>query len=1042
MTLSELSIRHPVLPVVAALMILVVGIAAATVLPLREYPDVDPPKVSVAIAYPGASAEVVERDVTQVVEDNLNGIQGVELIDSTSRAGFSQITVEFVLTRDLDAAAADVRDRVSAVRGDLPDEAEEAVIRKASAEAQAMMWITLTSPNRDRRELTDVAIRRLVDPLSIVQGVSQVIIGGERRFAMRIWMDRQRMAARGVTVADIAVALRRENLETPGGRIETATREYTVRTDTQLPDVEAFENLVLRDGPLAQVRLGDVADIALGAQNYRSAVYRSGAPAVGLGIVRQSGSNTLAVADGVKAEVEALAPLIPGDIDVAISFDRSIFIEGSIRQVLLTLLITVGLVIAVVYLSLGAFGATLVPAATIPSAVVGAFAVIYLAGFTINTLTLLALVLAIGLVVDDAIVVLENVSRKREEGAPRLAAAVEGAGEVVLAVVATTVVLAAVLLPIGALTGTIGRLFTEFAVTLTAAVVLSSFLALTLGAMLSSRVVGEGAGKTSANPVARVFMGGLARLERGYAAIAGRLIAMPWMVAIVALGLGAIGYGLLGALPGKLAPTEDRAVFIVPVTAPEGATLSETRAVVRDIEAILDPHTGENGPIEDIISIVGTGNQGPAQVTSALMIVKLRPWGARDVRQQDLVNRVIGRIVAVPGAQAVAINPASLISASFGKPIQFVIAGPDYDTAYAWAQQVSARAEALGTIRNLEIEFNRESPQIELAVDRRRAADLGVSVALIGEALRLFMGGSDVTEFYRDGETYQVMLRGRARDRDTLEDIGALQVRGQDGRLVHLAAVADARAIGTAASYRRVDRRPSVVLSGVPAEGSDIGAILGDLEQIARDTLPAEAQIDYLGLSREFTQSRAGIVVVFALALVIVYLALAALFSSFVFPVSVMLAVPLAITGALAALWAGAFSLNVFSQIGLLLVVGLLAKNAILVVDFANRRRAEGVAIAEATLDAARSRFRPVVMTSIATLLGAVPLALATGPGAESRSVIGVSVLAGIVTATLITLFIVPGLYRLVAPLGSPPGTTSRAVDEQLEGRENGRERG
>ncbi|MFO7854555.1 MAG: efflux RND transporter permease subunit [Paracoccaceae bacterium] len=1028
MTLPELSVRRPVLPVVAALLILVLGAAAALRLPVREYPDVDPPRVSVTVAYPGAAAEVVERDVTRAIEDELNGIEGVELIDSTSRPGFSSITVEFELDRDLDAAAADVRDRVSSARAELPEEAEDAVIRKAAAEAQAMMWITLTSDTRDRRALTDLAVRRLLDPLSIVDGVSRVILGGARRYAMRVELDRARMQARGVTASDVARALRAENLEAPGGRLETPSREYVVRTETRLPDAQGFRDLVIRDGPGGPVRLGDVAVIELGAETDRSAVRRSGEPSVGLGIVRRSGANTLAVADAVKAELDALDARLPPDVEQAISYDESVFIEGSIRQVVTTLLITVALVIAVVWLSLGSLGATLAPAATIPVSAVGAFAAMLLAGFSINTLTLLALVLAIGLVVDDAVVVLENVARRRERGEPPLAAAVRGGSEVFAPVVATTVVLAAVLLPIAASTGFVGRLFTEFAVTLTAAVVLSSFLALSLGAAVAARAAPASA-EGAALP-ARLFAGALGRTGEGYGRLVGGLVRTPWLAALAAVALGALGWGLMQRLPGGLAPTEDRGVFIVPVTAPEGSSLAATTAVVEGIEALVRPHMGEDGPVEDVIAIIGAGEVGPAQVDEALVIVKLKPWGERETSQQDLVSELTGPIAALPGAEAVPISPASLVPSSFGKPLQAAVTGPGHEEAYAWAGELAAFARETGRMRAVELGYDPTTPRLSIEVDRRLAADLGLSVAEIGETLRLFVGGDDVTEFHRDDETYEVRVRGRLKDRDSPDDVGEIAVRGPSGP-VPLASIVRLREEGAAASLRRVDRRPAVVLSAVPAPGEDLASLIETLEEEA-ETLPSVSGLEWLGLSREFTESQAGVQVAFAMALTVVYLVLAALFSSFVQPLAVMLAVPLVVTGALAALWATGGELNIFSQIGLLLAVGLLAKNAILVVDFANRRRAEGMDLAEATAAGAEARFRPVMMTSVATLLGAVPLALATGPGAEGRSLIGVAVIAGVTGATLITLFIVPGLYRLVSSIVPPPGARSAAVDEQL----------
>ncbi len=1032
MTLPELSVRRPVLAAVAALLILAMGVAAAFRLPVREYPDVDPPRVAVSVVYPGASAEVVERDVTQTIEDNLNGIDAVELIDSTSRAGFAEVTVEFALSRDLDAAAADVRDRVSAIRGELPDEAEDAVIRKSSAQSQAMMWITLTSKTRDRRALTDFALRTLVDPLSIEPGVSQVILGGARRYAMRIRLDARKMAARDVTALDVAAALRRENVEAPAGRIETPSREYTVRTDTKLLEAEAFRDLILRDVPGAgQVRLWDVAEIELGAESDRSAVFRDGAPAVGLGVVRQSGANTVAVAERVKAALDRLAPRTPEDVDLSISYDQSVFVSGSLREVVKTLLITVGLVVAVVWLSLGSVGATLAPAATIPVAAIGAVTAMLAAGFSINTLTLLALVLAIGLVVDDAIVVVENVTRKKEAGQPRLAAAVEGANEVFMAVVATTVVLAATLLPIAALGGFVGRLFTEFAITLTATVLLSSFLALTIGAAIASR-----AGAPAPAGPARAVGDALAWAEARYARLAGELIRAPWLVAALTLALGAAGAALVQTLPGGLAPTEDRAVFLAPVETPKGATLSETVDVARRIERILAPYRdggeAEAAPIEEVISIVGAGETGPSQPNTGIVIVKLKPWGARETGQQALVSEVTGPIVGLPGAEAAAISPASLTPQGFGKPIQLVLSAPDYETARRWAETVRAEAEALGTMRSLEVEFDRRAPQVRVAIDRARAADLGLDVAEIGESLRLFLGGDDVTEFYREDETYEVMVRGLPADRDSPDDVAALEIRAANGALVPLAAVAETRAVGAADSYRRIDRRPSVVLSAVPAQGADLAGILASLRSIADRALPPAAETGWLGVSRDFMRSQSGVLGVFGLALAVIYLVLAALFSSFLTPLVVMLAVPLALAFGLLGLWAGGHSVNLFTQIGLLLTVGLLAKNAILVVDFADRRRVEGMERGEAALAAARARFRPVAMTSIATLFGALPLALATGPGAESRSAIGATVMAGVAGATVISLLVTPGLYRIAARYSAPPGATSRAVDRQL----------
>jgi multidrug efflux pump len=1023
----DLPVRRPVVAAAFALLLLAVGAYAATQLPVREYPDVDPPIVSVATVYPGASARVVERDVTREIEDNLNGIEGIDRITSTSRAGFSDITVEMRIGQDLDAAAADVRDRVSAVRGELPDEVEEPVIAKAAGDAQAMMWLTLTSDVRDRRALTDVVVRRLSDPLSIVPGVSQVIIGGERRYAMRLWLDAEAMAARGLTVTDVARVLRAENVELPAGRIETNRSEIAVRTLTKLRDAEEFRDLVVAEREGAQVTVRDIARVERGAESYRSAVLKDGEPAVGVGIVRQSQANALAVAERVKAELDRLRPQLPEDVALEISYDQTIFIQGSLREVVKTLAITAVLVIVVIYLFLGSARGALVPAATIPTSLIATFAVLAAFGFSINTLTLLALVLAIGLVVDDAIVVLENVTRRREFGEPPLLAGARGGAEVGLAVVATTTVLAAVLVPVAALGGTTGRLFTEFAIALAAAVIFSTFLAMTLGIALAARLAET---TTAGGGVLGRVHAGIERLNHAYGRIVERLVGAAWVAVPLVIATAAAGWWLVQNLPAELAPTEDRAVFIVPLTTPKSASIERTRDAVAAVDAIARQYAGDDGPVDSVIAIAGTGRRGPPQVQSGLVIVKLKVWGEREIGQQELVGRLAPAITTIPGARAAPISPPSLVADAFGKPVQLVIGGPDYATAEDWARAILPEVREL-PLRNVELEFDRESPEYQLTIDRRLAADLGLSVREIARALRVFVAGDDVTEYHDRGQTYEVVLRGREGDRDTPADLDAIFVRSAAGELVPLAQVVTGEVVGTADSYRRVDRRPSMVISAVPAEGADLGSIVARLGAIARAGLPAEAWISWLGVSEEFATASARTGLVFALALVVVYLVLAALFESFVYPLVVMVTVPLALTTGLAALWATGQSFNVFSQIGLLLVVGLLAKNGILVIDFANQRRAAGVERRDAIVEAARARFRPVLMTSIATFTGALPLALAVGPGSESRMVIGTVVMAGIVGATAITLLLVPGLYAVAARVGGVPGAPTRRLEAE-----------
>jgi multidrug efflux pump len=817
-------------------------------------------------------------------------------------------------------------------------------------------------------------------------------------------------------------------VELPAGELETGRTELSVRADTRFDSVEDFERLVLRDEPAGgQVLLSDVARIEVGAEEPDRSLLANGRPAIGLGIIRQSGANTLTVAQGVRAELERLAPLIPSDIEVNLSYDEAVFVEGSVHEVAITLAVASALVIGVIFLFLGSLRGTLIPAATIPVSLLATFIVLAALGFSINTLTLLALVLAIGLVVDDAIVVLENVTRRHEEGEPRLLAALNGTREVGFAVVATTVVLVAVFVPLAFLTESVGRLFREFAVTLAAAVAFSGFVALTLGAALAGRLVQtkEEAGSRRLGRWVELVLGWL---QRRYLRVVGRgLDALPLMLALIVLA-GGVVWLAYRSLPQELAPAEDRGVVIVRVELPEGSGFERTVAVVERIPGLLDRYRGEDGPIRSTIAIVGLGSEAP-QASEALVIASLKDWSEREMGQLELVARLRPEMVAMPEARVVPISPPSLVQeGGFGQPVQFVLRGPDYARVRGWAEIVLAQAEAEGLVESASLDYAEDSPQLRLSVDRRLAADLGVDARTVAEALQVFLAGADVTEYVDRQETYEVVVRGAPAERRRPGDLDGVYVRGADG-LVSLATLVRFDEAGTARERRRVDRLPSVTLSATPAPGRDLGSVLDRLDEIAEIRLPPEARVSYLGLSKEFRESSAGVATTFVLALLIVYLVLAGLFESFVHPVTIMVAVPLALAGGLGALLVTGQSFNIFSQIALLLLTGLLAKNAILIVDFANQRRAEaGVGLREAVMDAAGTRFRPILMTSIATFFGGVPLALSTGPGAESRAVIGIVVLAGIVFATLVTLFVVPTLYVALGRFTARPG----AVDNRL----------
>ena len=1028
---TRLAVTRPVTATVLSLLLIVLGTAALWNLPVREYPDIDDPTVTVTVIYPGASAAVVQREVTEPIEEAVSGIDGVRQIRSNSRDGRARVAVEFQLDRNLDLAAADVRDRVSTIRNELPDGAEPPEIAQRSLEAQVIMWLVLTSDELDRLALSDFADRVLVDPLSTVPGVATVLFGGERRYAMRIHLDLAQLAARQLTVLDVERALRARNIELPAGRLVSDTRELTLRTMTELERPEAFRGLVLRDRGGTQITLGDVARVEYGPETFRTAARFDGEEAIGLGVVRQSGSNLVAVSHGVHERIDSLATRIPEDVELTVAYDAAVFVEASIQQIVLTLLITIALVVAVVFLSLGSWRATLVPAATIPASVIGAFILLYLLGFSVNVLTLLALILAIGLLVDDAIVVGENVFRWSERGRPRLLAADLGAGEVVFAVLATTAVLLAVIAPLALLTGDAGRLFTEFAAALAAALGLSSLIALTHGVTVASKVID--AQRIQSARLYRLVSRGFDAAAGGYVGLLKRVLGLPWLVLGLAALLALGTWLLYRELPRELSPREDRGTVFIPVAAPEGATLDYMVDVLERIEAVLLPLTGADGPAEHVISLVAPRSAGQGPVNSGIVILRLKDWGQRDQSQFAVTRSIQPRLAGVQGAQAFAINPPSLSGSGFEQPLQIAVTGEDLDQVHDWAKQLLAEARRLPSVVQARIDYQPSNPQLQIDVDRDRAAALGVSIRAIGRTLQILMGGEDITDFSIDAETYEVMVRARAADRAVPEDLGDVYVRAEDGSLVSLAGLVDSRVIGRAAELRRLDRLPAVTIKGTLAGGAALGDVLDRLERRAREVLPQQAQIRFLEVSEDYQRSGRAFLFAFVLALVIVYLVLAAQFESFVQPVVLLAGVPLALLGALAALGLGGSSVNIYSQIGFLLAIGLMAKNAILLVEFVNQLRDRGQALREALEEAARVRFRPILMTSIATFFGALPLVLAFGPGAETRRILGLVVFGGIFSASLLTLFLVPVLYLLLAGRTQPRAALARELERQRQ---------
>jgi len=1033
--LSDVSIKRPVFATVLSLLIVVFGLAALLGLPVREYPDIDPPVVSISTDYIGAAAEVVDTQITQVVEGAISGIEGIRSIESSTEQGESRTSIEFTISRNVDIAANDVRDAVSRIADQLPEEAEAPVVQKADSDARPMMWVTLRSDIWDSAELSDFAERVLADRLSVLDGVADVRIGGERRYAIRVWLDRERLAARDITVAEVERSLRANNVELPAGSVDSSTRNFTVRAEGRLTNVEQFRDLVIRRDGNDLLRLGEVANVQMGVESDVSRLRANGKTAIGMGIIRQSKANTVAVSDAVRAELEKIRETLPPEVTIAESYDESIFIRASIKEVVFTLAIAVSLVILVIFLFLRSWRATLIPAVTIPVAVIGAFIGLGFLGFSINVLTLLAVILAIGLVVDDAIVMLENIQRRIDEGEPPLLASYRGAKQVAFAVIATTLTLVAVFVPISFMGGNIGRLFAEFGFTQAAAVVVSSLVALTLAPMLCSKWLRHSPESAEGHRLWAASEKVLNGLTHGYERMLRFALNQPGLL----LGLGLVGLivaiVIFPRLPQELAPTEDRGVIIMPTSAPRGSTVEFTDHYVRQAEQELLPYL-EEGVSNRLLSIVGFRDEED----NAFMIMGLVPWEDREIKQQQITSELRGKLSQVTGIRAIAVNPPGLGQRGFDQPVEFVVAGPDYESVQAWSEEIVERAKDNPNLLNLDTDFELTRPELRVSIDRERAADLDVTIEDVGLTLQTMLASRQVTTYLDRGREYDVILQAADADRATPSDLGQIFLRPREGgTLIPLQALVSVEEIGANPDLRRIDRLPAVVISASLADGYDLGAALTYLNNLAVDNLPPEARVSYKGLSREFQESSSAIYVTFGLAFVIVFLVLAAQFESWIHPLIIMLSVPLAVTGALLGLWWAGISLNIYSQIGIIMLLGLMAKNGILIVEFANQLRDKGYEVRDAILEGASLRFRPVLMTTISTVFGAVPLVLATGAGAESRASIGIVILGGLVFATTLTLFIIPVLYNLLARFAKSTNAIALELEQQASQSPGGR---
>ena len=1005
MHISEITVRRPVLAAVISMFLVLIGLVSYDKLSIREYPDIDKPVVTVSTVYLGASAEIVERDITQVLEDSLSGISNIKEIKSTSKDEISQIRVEFNLSRDMESAANDVREKVSRAIPRLPKDSEQPRVAKSDTDARAILWIGFTSEQLDSIALNDYLDRNVIDRLSILPGVASITVGGERKYAIRIWLDPDKMSSRQVTVDDVLNAINKENIEKPAGRLDSVDREIGIQVKSKLSDMNMFNDIVIKTYDDRKIRLGDVAEIIIGAESDRGFLRANNENAIGLGVVRQTKSNVLKVASAIKKELDLIRPTLPGNIKMFVGYDQSVFVDESISEVRFALLISMLMVIGVIYYFLTSPAATFIPTITIPVSLISTFYVIYALGYSLNVLTFLALVLAIGLIVDDSIVVLENIKRRIENGEKAFEASIEGAKQITFVVIATTLVLVAVFLPLSFMGGKTGRLFIEFGVVLSFAVIFSSIVALTLTPMLCSKLI-KNKEKIDSEPIL------IKKFRKFYRESLLESQNNPKKVYLFSIMMIVISILLFQVVQKELAPTEDRGIFIISITAPEGSTLSYTDSIVRQVEKTLKPYV-KNKEINTVFSIVAPGFSGkPGEVNSAFMFTTLTDWGNRR-HQKDIVREIFPQLLSIPGARIYAINPPSLGGSRFTPPVQLVISGGNYEDINEWGNTLINESAGL-KLRNANIDYKITSPRLDLKINRDKAYELGVSADSITRTMEILLASNQVTTFSKDGLTYNVILQADKSFRVNQNSLDNIFVKSSNSSLIPLSNLVTYEETSTSQSLKRINRLPSTIFSASLAPGYPLGDALKDLIGVTDSVLPANAKISFSGQSKEYYESGNSLEITILFAILIVYLVLAAQFESFRKPLAIILTVPIALTAGLYTLFLTGTSINVYSQIGFLMLIGLITKNGILVVEFANQLRKQGMSVDEAIFESSLIRLRPVLMTTISTLLGAVPLVMSSGAGAESRYSMAIVVLGGITLSSLVTLYLVPALYRLI----------------------------
>jgi multidrug efflux pump len=1027
MWLSDTSVKRPVFATVLSMLLVAIGAMSFRDLTVRENPDTVAPTVQVQVGYPGANAEVIETRITQLLEAELSGIEGVKNIRSQSRDGQASLTLEFYLNRNLDEAANDVRDRVSRVSRRLPEDANQVSVQKADADTQPVMWLTLAADDMSLMDLTDYMERYLLDRFATIPGVSQINIFGSGGPSMRVWIDRQALTARNLTVSDIENALTRENVELPAGRIESRDLDFQVRIARNYQTADNFRNLVIAQGEDGHlIRLAEVAKVEIASRETNRIFRTNGALTTGFGIIKASTANTVEVLDDVKAEVEQVNAELPKGMRLITSGDESLYIRAAIEEIYWTIGITTVLVGIVIFVFLGSLRATLIPLVTIPVCLIATFSVLSLFGYSINLVTLLALALSIGLVVDDAIVVLENAHRRIEEGEAPLLAAFNGTRQVAFAVIATTVVLVSVFAPVAFLRDSIGRVFAELAVTIAAAVIFSAVLALSLSPMMCSKLLRS---STKESKLTHTLDRAFVALSNRYQSLLRATLHAPWVSVALCAAIAFGAYVLVQNIPQEYAPVEDRGQFNGQIQAPEGTSYDRLLVSAIKVEAALQKYFDDDQIQRGIVSVPGWGNNG-----SGIVNVTLKPWGERKIGTQEMLNDLNKQWEEIPDVRVNAFMNSGNRGGGGGgggSPVQIVLGGPNYEELARWRDLIIARASENPGLVRLDSDLRETQPQVLVRVDTDRAASLGVTARSIGSTLQTLMSERQVTTYVVDGEEYDVVLQAKPEQRATYADLSNIFVRAdRTGELVPLSNLTKLEDMAGPSSLQRHNRMRAITISANLVPGYTLGEALSYLENIIRTELPSTAQIDYRGESLEYKEASGALYFTFGIALFVVFLVLAAQFESFVHPLVIMVTVPLAVAGGLLGIWLSGKTLNIYSQIGLIMLVGIAAKNGVLIVEFINQMRDHGLEFKDAIVEASRVRLRPVIMTAFAAVMGSVPLILAEGPGSASRAALGVVIFSGVMFATFFTLFIVPAVYNLMARGTGSPNAIARKLDD------------